>query len=188
MAQDDYYQLLGVRKGASLAEIKRAFRSRVLETHPDHHPDSGLANETTRSLIEAYKVLTDPSRRKFYDLSTAPYVPSIAAVAYTAPSARALAALRYLRVVVAVVFLFGAALCLAQAISTDSTKGRTYTFSNIDSVRVDEDEMPEWEPVSSQIISVSSAQEVKASPALTWSTFPPLAAGGFQPFSLHLNH
>ena len=186
MAQDDYYQLLGVRRGASQAEIKRAFRSRVLEVHPDHHHDSGLANEATRRLVEAYKILTDPGRRKFYDLPTAPHMPGPAAVADLAPSGFALAVLRFLRAAFAIVILIAAALCLAQAISTDSS-GERYTFSNLESIHVDENELVACQPASSQILSVSSAHEAEAGPMLAWTAAPSLVIGAYQPFSLRLD-
>lgn len=181
MAQDDYYQILGVRRSASLAEIKRAFRSRVLETHPDRHADSGYANEATRNLIEAYKVLTDPGRRKFYDIPSTACVQSAAVVCCSTPPGYVLTTFRFLRMAAALVFLIVAALCLAYTISANSPAG-DYTFANIENVFPAENEVPDYE--ASSIIASSSAQEAVPSATIKWVTQPPLAIGELQTFPL----
>jgi molecular chaperone DnaJ len=64
--ESDYYELLGVSRGASDADLKRAFRSLARELHPDvsSEPDAGAR---FREIAEAYEVLSDPERRATYD-------------------------------------------------------------------------------------------------------------------------
>jgi curved DNA-binding protein CbpA len=62
----DYYERLGVPRDASTAEIERAYRERIKETHPDVSDDDS-AHERTKRLIEARDVLTDETERRRYD-------------------------------------------------------------------------------------------------------------------------
>jgi molecular chaperone DnaJ len=62
----DYYEVLGVPRGASEAEIKRAFRRLARELHPDVS-DAADASERFRELAEAYEVLSNPETRELYD-------------------------------------------------------------------------------------------------------------------------
>src|SRR5215472_9119614 len=63
----DYYQILGVPRGASEADIKKTFRKLAREYHPDVAKDKKKAEEKFKDINEAYEVLSDPSKRKKYD-------------------------------------------------------------------------------------------------------------------------
>lgn len=67
MASKDYYALLGVEKGASDEEIKRAYRRLARKHHPDANPGDPTAEERFKEIGEAYSVLSDPQRRAAYD-------------------------------------------------------------------------------------------------------------------------
>lgn len=63
----DYYKLLGVAKGASKEEIKKAYRKLALKYHPDRNKDNKEAEEKFKQISEAYAVLSDDEKRKQYD-------------------------------------------------------------------------------------------------------------------------
>ncbi len=63
----DYYEVLGVPRTAGAEELKKAYRRRALEVHPDRNPADPHAEERFKELTEAYAVLGDPARRARYD-------------------------------------------------------------------------------------------------------------------------
>jgi DnaJ-class molecular chaperone len=63
----DYYDVLGVGRGASEAEVKKAFRRLARELHPDVNNHDPGAEEKFKAAAEAYEVLSDPERRRVYD-------------------------------------------------------------------------------------------------------------------------
>ncbi len=67
MADDEYYNLLGVSKNASLDEIKKAYRQLAMKWHPDRNKDPG-AEEHFKKINEAYAVLSNPDKRQAYDM------------------------------------------------------------------------------------------------------------------------
>ncbi len=74
----DHYSILGVNRFASRQAIKRAYRARIREVHPDLHPTDAIASDRARDVIEAYRVLRDPDSRRRYDstrAATAPIAP-----------------------------------------------------------------------------------------------------------------
>jgi molecular chaperone DnaJ len=66
-AKRDYYEVLGVNKGASPEEIKRAYRRLALKYHPDRNPGDKQAEESFKEAAEAYEVLSDSQKRATYD-------------------------------------------------------------------------------------------------------------------------
>lgn len=67
MAKRDFYEVLGVQKGASKDEIKKAYRKMALKYHPDHNPGDKEAEEKFKEAAEAYSVLSDDEKRQKYD-------------------------------------------------------------------------------------------------------------------------
>ena len=63
----DYYEVLGVEKGASAEEIKKAYRKSAMKYHPDRNPGDKSAEEKFKELGEAYEVLSDDDKRARYD-------------------------------------------------------------------------------------------------------------------------
>jgi curved DNA-binding protein len=67
MAQTDYYKALGIEKGASADDIKKAFRKLAVKYHPDRNPDNKGAEDKFKEINEAYAVLSDPEKKQQYD-------------------------------------------------------------------------------------------------------------------------
>jgi DnaJ-class molecular chaperone len=64
---DDYYKILGVERGATSAEIQKAYRKLARKYHPDLHPDDAAAKQKFKEVQQAYDVLNDEKKRQMYD-------------------------------------------------------------------------------------------------------------------------
>jgi len=67
MAKQDYYETLGVAKGATTAEIKKAYRKKAIQFHPDKNPDDKNAEAKFKEAAEAYEILSDADKKARYD-------------------------------------------------------------------------------------------------------------------------
>ena len=63
----DYYEVLEVSKTATPEEIKKAYRKKAIQYHPDKNPGDKEAEEKFKEAAEAYEVLSDPQKRQRYD-------------------------------------------------------------------------------------------------------------------------
>jgi molecular chaperone DnaJ len=63
----DYYEVLGVDRGASADEIKKAYRKLAIKFHPDKNPDDPTAEDKFKEAAEAYSILSDENKRQRYD-------------------------------------------------------------------------------------------------------------------------
>ena len=70
MSKRDYYEVLGVDKGADKETIKKAYRKLAMKHHPDQNKDNPKAEEKFKEVNEAYDVLKDPDKRAAYDRDT----------------------------------------------------------------------------------------------------------------------
>lgn len=67
MSKRDYYEVLGVTKSATADEIKKAYRKKAIQYHPDKNPDNKEAEEKFKEAAEAYEVLSNPEKKQRYD-------------------------------------------------------------------------------------------------------------------------
>ena len=67
MAKRDFYEILGVQKTATEAEIKKAYRKTAMQYHPDRNPDDKAAEDKFKEAAEAYEILSDPQKKARYD-------------------------------------------------------------------------------------------------------------------------
>ena len=67
MAQNDYYETLGLKKGATADEIKKSFRKLAIKYHPDKNPNDKKAEDRFKEINEAYAVLSDPQKKSQFD-------------------------------------------------------------------------------------------------------------------------
>lgn len=74
-ADADFYEILGITHAATARDIKRAYRNKVIEVHPDQHPDCADCGQKFIATTKAYETLSDDEKRKVYDQTRGSYEP-----------------------------------------------------------------------------------------------------------------
>jgi len=67
MAKRDFYDILGVTKSASAEEIKKAYRKKAIQFHPDKNPGDNAAEDKFKEAAEAYEILSNVEKKQRYD-------------------------------------------------------------------------------------------------------------------------
>jgi len=67
MSKRDYYEVLGVEKNATADELKKAYRKKAIQYHPDKNPGDASAEDKFKEAAEAYEVLSDANKKARYD-------------------------------------------------------------------------------------------------------------------------
>ena len=67
MAKRDYYEILGVTRGVGESDLKKAYRQKALQFHPDKNPGDHEAEEKFKEASEAYDILSNPEKKQVYD-------------------------------------------------------------------------------------------------------------------------
>ena len=67
MSKRDYYEVLGVSKNATAEEIKKAYRQKAIQFHPDKNPGDKASEEKFKEAAEAYEILSNPDKKQRYD-------------------------------------------------------------------------------------------------------------------------
>ena len=89
MAKRDYYEVLGVSKQATPADIKKAYRKLAVANHPDRNPDDKEAEANFKEINEAYEILSDREKRNRKSTKVAPPPPPVTGASspvYQAPT------------------------------------------------------------------------------------------------------
>jgi DnaJ-class molecular chaperone len=89
MAKADFYETLGVARGADEKELKSAFRKLAMKYHPDKNPNDAEAERKFKEINEAYEFFKDPQKRAAYDVSATPPSSRVDLAAWAAVSAAA---------------------------------------------------------------------------------------------------
>lgn len=119
----DHYSILGVNRFASRQALRRAYRARIREVHPDLNPADEVASDRAREVIEAYRALRNPESRRRYDSSLARPAPRVIAPVYACDGPCPLWVTRFF----AIMLFFAVAAGLFYVVAT-SVAGNTPVF------------------------------------------------------------